>query len=639
MNRYQSEAELYTFLSTSEGDAGGGGTGGGGFIPLMFSLAILVLFLSSGCSFKSDDKEPSQEVSNSSGLEIPKIADTDRDGLSDNVEAQLGRDQLTGNFPIFEVVDFSETSIEITDFTNPENKHKATYKIDQSIGNDLSFSPLSDKLAKHSYTRTVGQTERPEAVDVYDLNTIKLSNFLYVDTLKIRNFIKENEENLDSTSVRIQSRFYIRASSILGLTKINNIKAELGFLGSDGGFDSFGSVFDLMTTTNTRLIFTSRGDSDSSKSNMEALIYIDRLPIDTITYILENDLQLALKITDYTASIVDGSSYKFSTQVQEALSNGTLYSVSTPSKDYLFFNARQEPIGRMIERLFGDIETDGEGTLLSTTYFENNSSYPIRYEELGNEHLKQKSWHLFSENDKTTDTPNVGESVMLGFFSNSHIAKMGGRTIRLDRKEHNTKKIEHEVNALNIGEVIEIRISGSDYTQSPSTLRSMAVSYSQYTCICSGRHCKSSENKCREPGTYEGQCSIDWIDLNTSSVNLIAVENINQVFFTSQKIKNPISLSNIAFFKKQIPIRDINNGEWLIKIVVDQKFLDEFGNSIKVNASHDQNLFSYGHMGWGNCPVNSREFGLKDPALGVRHQTDSAPTRNYNISIKRSFTR
>lgn len=636
MNRYSSEAELCAHFSL-EGDAGGGG-----IFPLMASVLVIILALTTSCSFKSKDEQQAQVQSHSGILELPQIADADRDGLSDNVENALGRDSLTGNFPVFGVEDFSETSIEITDFTNPENKHKATYKIDKSIGSDLSFTPLSDKLAKHAYTRTVGQAERPEAVDVYDLNILKLSNFLYVDTLKIRNFIKENEDNLDSTSVRIQSRFYIRASNILGLTKINNIKAEVGFLDIDGGFSSFGSVFDLMTTSNTRLIFSSRGDSDSSKSNMEALIYIDRLSIDTISYILENDLQLAIKISDYSATVVDGSSFKFSSQVQEALSTGTLYSISTPSKDYLFFNARQESIGRMLDRLFGAIETDGEGTLLRTQRYENNSSYPIRYEELGNEHLREKSWHLFSSNDKTTDVPGVGEAVMLGFFLNSYIAKMGGRVIRLDGQEHKSKAIEHQINTLNVGETIEIGLAGLDRYPTGTAPREISSEAVVDVCQCSGRLCMKSENKCRQWGSMNGWCGHGWIDLINNEVPLLDSNKLNQIHFTSEKIKNPISLSNIIFFKKQIPIRDLTSGEWFIKIVIDEEFLNEFGNSISLHApTIVRPQVRYGFNGFGNCGHRSlgKNFRFVNPSRGQAHHTDGSPTHEYKINIKRAFAR
>lgn len=601
-------------------------------------LVLIILGISTGCSVKKDGAEDSL-VSGSDGLNVPVVNDKDRDGLSDELERALGRDELTGNFPTFTLENFSETKLEITDFSNVDNKIAATYRIDESIGSNLSFTPLNDKLAKHAYTRTVGQTERPAAIDIYDLSIVKVSNFSYVDTLNVRNFMKLNESNLDSTSVRIESRFYIRASEILGVTKINNVKAELGFLDSNGGFASFGNIFDLMTTSNTRLIFSSRGDANSTKSNMEALIFVDRLPIETLSYILENDLQLALKIVDYSVELVNGSSFKFSSQVQESLANTALFSISTPAKDYLFFNARRESIEHTLNRLFGGIETDGEGTLLRTSYYENNSSYPIRYEELGNEHLREKSWHLFSENDKTTDVPNVGESVMLGFFTNSYIAKMGGRMIRLDAKEHSSKKIEHEINALNIGEVVEIRVSGSDYTETPSAARIVQSQYSYYECACSGRFCHKSDNKCVEPVWPRAFCSHGWIDLIRKNVNLMENTSLNQIYFTSKKIKNPISLSNIIFFKKQVATRDVNEGEWYLKIVVDEEFISEFGDSIKLMAAHEQKIFAYGHNGWGNCPSTVRDFKLINPAMGQRGQGDSAPTRNYKISIKRSFTR
>src|SRR5690606_6786672 len=152
------------------------------------------------------------------------------------------------------------------------------------------------------------------------------------------------------------------------------------------GFKSFGNTFDLMTISNTRAVINSSGDFDNGKLNMEAQVYVDRLPLETISHILDNDLQLAIKIIDYEATTTDGVTYKYSSQVQEAAGVGTLFSVSTADKGHLFFNARKESIEETLKRLFKEVESDGEGTLLSTQGHISNSFYPIVFEAGGNNH-------------------------------------------------------------------------------------------------------------------------------------------------------------------------------------------------------------------------------------------------------------
>ena len=66
-----------------------------------------------------------------------------------------------------------------------------------------------------------------------------------------------------------------------------------------------------MTISNTRAVINSSGDFESGKLNMEAQVYVDRLPLETISHILDNDLQLAIKIIDYEATTTDGINFDY----------------------------------------------------------------------------------------------------------------------------------------------------------------------------------------------------------------------------------------------------------------------------------------------------------------------------------------
>src|SRR5690606_31732646 len=88
-------------------------------------IYLSVLFLSTSCAFKSED----EQASNSTGTNQTRQSDaqrvrhdSDKDGVSDEIETSLGTDSMQGQFPSFSVVDFKETNIEIFDFSDPTNK-------------------------------------------------------------------------------------------------------------------------------------------------------------------------------------------------------------------------------------------------------------------------------------------------------------------------------------------------------------------------------------------------------------------------------------------------------------------------------------------------------------------------------------
>ena len=387
----------------------------------------LITLLAGSCSVKKDDAplENPQQVGTTT-VQIPPINDLDKDGLRDELENSLGRDKLTGTFPAFKVKDFNFTEIKVLDFDTENNDFSLKYERAEEVYRNLDYTPIQEKMALHSYLNLVGQSEVPDPINVFDLGVIKLSNFSNVGLIKAKNYLFKNNDDFDSQAIKISSRFFIEASNIVGIKKISNIKAEVGFVSGNGAFNTFGTTFDLISVDRQRVTFSARGDEDLAVTGKEVSVFIDRLPIETLRTILENNYDLALKIVDYKAELIDGSEFTYSTQINQALNAGTLFAISANGKNSLFFNARKEPISETLNRFFQDSpSSDGEGTLQGIGGLQTTTSYPVEFELAGNEQLKSHGWYLSSENNKLTDTPKVSDTVYAGYFRNDYLAKTG----------------------------------------------------------------------------------------------------------------------------------------------------------------------------------------------------------------------
>jgi len=635
------------------------------YYPLILAIAV-----STSCSVKKDEPAVAQEevVIATDDLKPAPVLDQDKDGLSDVLESEIGRDKLTGTFPTFTIGSFNYTQIEVKDFLRNDNDLKVDFFLDEKTGRDLSYNPIRDKMARASYQRVVGQPLNPDPINYYDFGVIKLSKFSHVDYMRIKNYLFQNREELDSKAIRIQSRLFIDTKDILGIKKIFNIKCEVGFVSGDGSFNSFGGVQDLIGVDRTRVTFNSRGDSNFARSNTEVLVYIDRLPIDTLNTILDNNYDLALKIVDYKAQVTNGRTFSYSTQLSEASTAGSLFAVSTPEENALFFNARKETIDETAKRYFnGDTSDDNEGTLLGVGNMVNTSSYPIVFEEEGNSHLKQKSWFLFSENNKTSDTPKLGESIMLGFFQNSFLANSSTRMIKKRKESFSGETVTRDITGLNLGETVTLQISGNNRKYNSTNPRQIHVwvEGTKHAQIChripscgggqfllggaseGGGPLQSApvteDEKCTDchwPYTYEG-CEINWKDLKYSDtpLNLYSNSRLSEIQFVTEKNSIPISLTDASFFKKDLPIQDLEKGSgtWLFKFKVDEEFLSRHGERISFNFPHIQHpIVNHGLHSDINCAQRVRNHKFKDGNIN-RKQTDGDIQRTLDFTITRSF--
>lgn len=602
---------------------------------------ILLLLIGSSCSFKSEgpkQKEDSKPVDRAQDRREIARPDLDKDGLSDDLEKELTSDPTKAFFPEFRVKTLRESKLEIRDFTEPSSKVEVKFE----KTDDLVFDTVREKMALHAYQRAIGQGESPTPIDVFDLGVIKLSNFSFHDLQRLRNFIINNEDHIDESSITITSRFSLEAKNLLGITKVSQIKAELGVLEENGDFTSLGNIFDLLNVSNTRVIINNLPDNKSSVSALDVLIYVDHLALDAISHILDNELQLALKIVDYEVETSEGGSYRFSDQVQKAQGVGSLVALATPENTTLFFNATTEDINTTLNGELGETRSDGEGTLLSTQSYESDSFYPITFEEGGNQHLKQSSWFLFSQNDKLTDIPNIGETVMVGFFKNQYLAKVGKRLVSNTSKTLKGEAVSLDINNLKIGETLELTLSGT-YLVPIQGAPIDRVSEAEVT----KTRCESE----RDPGggrfkrncfdyKQRGWCGYKWSELTHQTKSYSKREDLlSMVHLYAQWSKNPIPLTNSTFFKKNGPILDSETNEWKLEIKIDENFIELYGESISVvYPKVELPNIKIGFKGYTDCGHRNlgRDFHFLD--FGIReHSASGNIIHEPTIKLKRIF--
>ena len=626
------------------------------FTNLMFlALFIFMLGISTSCSVKKDDEVLSEEESRRLiNQQNQGPVDTDKDGLSDITEKQLGRDHLIGTFPKFTVHAFNKTSITVRDFTQDDNDLVIDFILDENTGRDLSYDPIRDKIARYSYKRVIGQPEIPDPVGVFDLGVVKISNFSHVDYIKMKNYLFQNDGQFDAQAINISSRFFIKASGIKGIKKISNVMVQLGFVSGNGAFETFGSTGPLLSADKTRAIFTSKGDSDSAITNQELLLYVDRLPVGTLSTILGNNYDLALKIVDYDAEMLDGRTFTLSKTITQALSAGTFYSVSTPSINTLFFNTRTESVSTTLKRLFSsDADSDGEGTLLRLGSLANTTTQPVIFEDGGNSHLKSSAWYLFSKNDKISDVPQLSDSIMSGYFKNSFLAQSAGRIIKKRIYKEKSLNVTKEIAGLNIGETVKVRIKGSEIKPYSSPVRERSVRAKGLTilAVCIGpiggdiggdvfivKPQAQEKRQCRRVNTVE-TCQVRWSDYleEILPIDFYSKEKLNFLEFTSRLVVKPIPLTNSSFFKKNPPIKDLQSTYWEFRFKVDEQFLREFGESIKLNIPTKAGAdFTYSLHGDIDCHRRVFQHSYEDPNIVTRTGSSSA-IRDLEIEVIREF--
>jgi len=543
--------------------------------------------------------------------------DTDGDGLSDSLEDKIGRSKTTGIFPMFSIRDHEETTLTLKGVGPDRKEKKVTYKAKDNLNYSLEYTPIRDKIARNSYNRTIGNYSEYSDINIYDSSIVKISKYSEAKNREIDDLIEEYENDDSNLTFTLRSIFSINLDKVAGISKIYDLEANLGFIDENGQFSSFGSSFNLLSTNNTRIVFNSDGVADSSLSNMKVMIYVDRININDLRNVFDDNNDLALRIINYKAITAQDNIFEYSDQLSKSSEKCVLYAISTPESNHLLFNAKKEPISKAITDKFGDIETDGEGTLLSLGGYVSNTDYPIIFEEGGNDHLMQKSWQLFSENGKVTDNPSYGETVSLGFFNNYELAQAGRRenisesvnvnvvdsvdiACRDDERCADTLLNGNSIDSsndltikdLNIGEYVEISVSGESFTakvKESSRVLFAKFRYEHERCQDDRGPSAGTGVDCyRVSDSINKKCTYKWKDVNYTSQNIFNYsrkELEKSIGIIPATRSTQVSYDDKKFFNLYSPNKINESKEWFYTFKVTDDFLENFGSAVSVRVN------------------------------------------------------
>jgi hypothetical protein len=615
-----------------------------GFTLHLVSILFLI-FILPACSVKKDEEQAPQnntrivqpiEPTDDVGNPIVEINDKDRDGISDEVEMQLGRDHLTGHFPSFVVSDFNRTNVTIIDFDDRKNDKVFSYVLQDTFDRSLLYRPIKEKIANFAYQRIIGKATQPSPISPDDIGIIKLSKFSRNTSIDMKLHIHKMEETLAPESVTISSIFKLNATNFVGIKKISKIRVEYGFIDTDGGFESFGYTSDLLNTSGTRVIFNSRGNLEQTSSSAEIHVRIDRVDLDLARRITEENLDIAMKITDYEAEIVDGNKFNYSEQIAEAFSSNTLFALSRPREDKLIFNSRLEPLHQTIRREMGEIVTDLGGKISKIGPYDTTTDFPIVFEDGDNDHMKGASWFLFTASSTLKDIPNIGEINMLGYLRNDEIAKAGKRKI-----EETSKKIINEnetvINFRNVslGETIYLKFSGNKKipVKHPIEKTHNEASWSM----------PAGTQKAPDFITVKKGVNFNYrpysernepIEIYNNEIQSFTEDSFDLVF-TSENYPNGISWGDRELTKQDPPVYDEIEKIWIFEIVVNDDFVQRYGNTLSA-VFPIQGIEPFRHGVMDDFSFKDGFLGFTNPKFDVFHSNGKV-RRNIHLEIKRAF--
>ena len=641
-----------------------------------YFVVFFILLLGASCSVK----EESEAVAENPSRILPLTTvfstdkDLDQDGLSNELEESLERDPRIGDFPRFSISSLRHTQIKLKDLARAGSEVVVEYNTYDNVNYNIKYNPVRDKVAKASYRRVIGKVEPAEPIGIFDFGTLKLSNFNEEQLQEIQSIINGYDGHDAIHTVSLNSIFTLKVEMMKGIVKLYDVKGELGFIDEKGAFNSFGPIFDVLSTDRTRIIFNSDGLDDSSTSNMEVMIHLDRLEVSDLQDVLENNYDLAFKVHNYKADTAEKKIIEYTDQVKRALEVGVLFAVSSNDNDYLFFNSQTENIEKTLERLLGPIDSDSEGTIVGIGHNVTNTDFPIVFEAGGNNHLRQSSWHLFSEKSKIDDIPRKSGTVMLGFFTNRELASSNDRLI-LKSKSNVVSSVDLacsgsrvcigalsssgivtpestpiQLNNLNVGELVEIKVSGKNYRWGPDQIQTGSVKIiSSYLTCPNNRYPRPEINSCRRVSNNR-QCSYTRRNrvLKTEDLSALSIDSLfKSISLESIDKSRMIHFSERELFNLHRPV--YKKDHWLISFYVSEDTISKYGESLTLNFPKiGGRAFRSGFLGFNEEDCDkmtqfSDEYQRDSLVWNAESYDDtfldnSGDTlRNYKVDIVRQF--
>lgn len=643
------------------------------FFLLKLLLLVSVGYCLSSCSIKkSEDIAPEATLETQTLDEGDLYPDKDGDGLSDALESKNGRRLDIGNFPKFKVSNFQDTTF----FFNGIGVDRKTVKFSYGNSNpnySLRHEPIRDTIARNAYEKLTSDAPELLEINLDDLNILKISNYNEQLNRRASKFIVESVEgNETNTSIKVESVFSLLVNDVLGIEKISDISATLGFIGEKGEFTAIGSSFYLQDIDGVRLHFEPQDNSNEAYSNSFVQIHFDDIDLGTYRQVFDEGYDLALKINNYTARTRDGQSFDYLGQIAKATQKCSILAISDDENNQVIFNSNLESVESTLERLFGSIQTDGENGLIAVGDKGTDSDFPIRLDEYFSDHLQRSAWHFLSAKNDLKAVLGVGESALFGYFKNFELSKaikkknlkysINGRVIddvgvacsgdiacSSNMGEFQVFNSESGITLknLNLGETVELWISGASFWPEVSAPvnRVFDVTARFERCTTSG------PIECYlYPVSFS--CKYSWSDFSYKK----SLIKDDPYFFLGKYMKiipegfsRPVHLDDRDFFNLYVP-EQINDEDLLIIFKVTQELLDKYGSQVYLDFPEiSRGSFNHGFLGFesANC---TNTFVTNDPRDYYLLPAGATPVwedqkvnngqliRDYQIKINRFFS-
>jgi len=588
---------------------------------LLCSLVILL----NGCSFKPQEETGGKNVST-----IRAFVDLDGDGLSDDLEGQLGSSKTETNLARFSVNHFYSSEFRISDFA-------INYDV-SVLEHDLDFNLIRAKAGVITYQNLTNIKQDVEPFGVQDLNIIPISHFTFKDKLSIQAELKKKESAVRKDELTIISKFTLKAAESKGLRKISNIKYTLGFVDvKNGKFQDIVTDLILISGSGLKVYFTSDGNADELFSAQDIFISLDRLENNIIEQFANLDNELAIKVTDFDYELIDGSVLKYSEVISNAQGMTSAVAYVDNFKAELNFTSRTDSLASFTGRY--NVIHDRNGNVEEVGGQYTTAKFPVKFEELSPIEIKKSFWKIISETNSGLDHLQVGLSSLYSYLPLYEVAGSAKREIK-DFDEEDLSSASFKLENLKLGENSVIKVKTLVTYSDVGAIYGASVSSYAHVETCIDERDRGCGGRCKK------MCTRDWLQ-GWCGINLRSLSSYNVIEKTYQDKKFKfINLSPELF--EYLNARgqmyfDESDGTLSLNLKVTDSFLKTFlseKEELEITSVPDSapKALTWGLMGLTDCAHSSRgnAFRFEDP--GIRQINGSYPySVQFIYNTKRSF--
>lgn len=480
----------------------------------MKQLLILYLLTSimTSCSVKKDS-------SNKNLLESLKtMPDQDNDGLSDELERQVGSNPLISDLPKLSIELVKDVSLGGIFRKNEKSENSFLFlkqefnEIDTQKGGDLNLlKVLRLKVIKNQYNHLRNiKTEKSDVITNEDLRTNILSGWsddIYYNFLGLIDPLGEIQDN---GSGKFLSNFKIKISNAKNVTEVSDISLK-----------SFFHNFENSSEIDIYNHFLLKSNGSKEKYNLEG----NESYVPAITYsLIANELkttdlhsqillrsEIGIKFSDYNY-VSSGTPLNYLETLGKVLDGNAKIIFSDGKSLEVFFASP----GITLEKAFSlkglIFKTNAKGEIYSINGLENTLDYPIDLDNFKIDDIHKGIWSVFGEGDSLKDILKLQGTYVVSYSKGMDLLRASKNWVEVI----NEKDFQY-LNLDNVyeGDELHLAIDSLRITKQVESLEEIVNPV-----VCHGSACNLYPNPNRGPtctctkGCTEVQSSVRTVDEN-----------------------------------------------------------------------------------------------------------------------------